>query len=279
MSLNLALLSASEVLFHVCLTTDYSGLLSGVCRYPLQAHIYRAQLIVASAASLFADVFLCTRNWCHVIISSARAEVVLRPLRTKTFLTRSVSIKAYCVVLCVSLLVSTVRAFAERLLICSKTAALIPLWLGTDLFKAFEICLFFLLQTLAPVLLVVTSSLLIALRLAKGPPPQAPAPRKKQAKATRTVLLLAAIFAAMESPTIVFGVLSKTSPDLLGPEGATAVSVVCEAAILIDSVLNLVVFSTSGAAICCRERKEKEGRNRKRPGAVPLRDIRIRRGL
>ncbi len=289
MSLNLALLSFSEVLLHVSLTADYIGLLTGVCRYPFEAFSRRSQLLIAGTASLLADAFLCTRNWCHVIISSARAEVVLRPLRTRTCLTRGFTLRAYSTLLIVALAASAVRGFAEQLLICQgphgdAMAALVDLWLSAWLFRAFESYVFFALQTLGPVLLVCTFSLLIAAKIlpwyrsgdaqrlqegvsiaqdsgsvfSTGKQPAATAARRRNhARATRTVLLLAAIFAAMEMPTVVSVLMARTTAWLDGPTAKLAATAICEAAILVDSVLNLVVFSTGEAPSCRRHREKK----------------------
>ncbi|KAF6779827.1 Rhodopsin orphan GPCR [Paragonimus kellicotti] len=255
---SLLLLSATEVVFHLFFSIDYMMRL-GFCTIPTTQDSL-ARVMAAAAINLGSDTFLCTRNWCNVLITSARTEVIVVPLRTRRYFTRKSIVFIYALVLFLSFGLSIVRVFYEYVLVCQPSVSiakqqfieirsfdLLPRYFA-DHYDAY--C-FFIYQVILPVILVLSMSITIASYVSpwrQSAILEATSIRRRhQMNATRTVLLMALTFLCCQMPTFIFVILDNYT-DFLGNRTGTDLTmniahVIADVLLLLDSVTSIMIYS------------------------------------
>nr|CAH8848622.1 unnamed protein product [Trichobilharzia regenti] len=119
MRTSLLVLSATEVLFHSFVCIEYTTHL--ISSSPGPRMITVTEFIFFALINWGSDCSLCTRNWCNVLITSARTEVVVYPMRKRRLLSHS-SIKIiYGFLWILSGFLGIVRAFYDYAIICAPT--------------------------------------------------------------------------------------------------------------------------------------------------------------
>lgn len=257
---SLLLLSSTEVLFYVFFSLDYTT------RILICTHVTTKRSVSTNVFGAFinlgSDCFLCTRNWCNVLITAARMEVVIRPLRVRRCFTHSFTSIFYCVTLFITFLLSLFRSFYDYVSVCTNTldghdtlrlATVLPL-MSQSIVDKFESYGFFIIQTTVPVLLVLTMSVKIALRI--SPCRSSPmldvnsVRRKRQSDATCTILLLATSFLCCQMPCFIFVLLQHFTNVLRNDVADGATTRIIEMAqfaadllLLVDSITSIMIYS------------------------------------
>nr|AAW27273.1 SJCHGC05396 protein [Schistosoma japonicum] len=117
MRTSLLVLSATEVLFHLFVCIEYTTQL--ICSSNPRM-ISATEFILFALINWGSDCSLCTRNWCNVLITSARTEVVVYPMRKRRILSHS-SIKfIYGFLWILSGFLGIVRAFYDYAIVCNQ---------------------------------------------------------------------------------------------------------------------------------------------------------------
>ncbi|CAH8517542.1 unnamed protein product [Schistosoma mattheei] len=118
MRTSLLVLSATEVLFHFFVCIEYTTQL--ICSSNPRM-ISPTEFILFALINWGSDCSLCTRNWCNVLITSARTEVVVYPMRKRRILSHS-SIKfIYGFLWILSGFLAIVRAFYDYAIVCNSS--------------------------------------------------------------------------------------------------------------------------------------------------------------
>ncbi|VEL33112.1 unnamed protein product [Protopolystoma xenopodis] len=265
MRTNLLLLSFTEVCFHLCLSMDYvvQFVVSSVeIEKPNAMKLGPAHRYIFYALIVFgSDFTLCTRNWCNVLITSARSEVVVFPLRARKCFARNRILTYYLYLIFISCLASLVRVFYERIIVCHLRPEQIIVLGGTtwtelgnlmreDIIGLYEKYGFFIYQTMVPLLVVTTLSGMIACYISPWRKPEIAtanvARRRHQMKATKTILLLASLFCLFQTPNFIFVFLSYHT-NLLESNWHNNVRTmwvtVADLLLTCDSICNIIVYA------------------------------------
>ncbi|VDP71515.1 unnamed protein product [Echinostoma caproni] len=266
MRLSLLLLSTSEVIFHTFISLDYSNRLF-VCSNDNSSHtVSPLRRILVAGINLGADTLLCSRNWCNVLITAARTEVVISPIRSRRIFTRRSIVFMYFGVLTVAILLSLVRSFYDYIVLCLPEPSpdrgtsdrmnvllysphlVLPL-LSNDVISSFEAYCFFIFQVILPVMLVLTMSITIAYYMSPWKHSQilevSMVRRRHQMNATRTILLLATTFLCFEMPSFILVLLQHYTRLVSSEESRFRYRVAQLAADLLltsDSIANIMIY-------------------------------------
>ncbi|KAA0184784.1 Rhodopsin orphan GPCR [Fasciolopsis buskii] len=265
MRLSLLLLSTSEVLFHTFISLDYSNRLF-VCSQDLHT-VSALRRILIACINLGADSLLCSRNWCNVLITAARTEVVIRPIRSRRIFTRKSIIGMYLSTLSLAFLLSLVRSFYDYILLCvveadevtdgrpSENALLhsahmvLPL-LSDSFVSNYEAYCFFIFQVILPVVLVLAMSSTIACYMSPCKQSEilevSMVRRRHQMNATRTILLLAATFLCFEMPSFILVLLQHYTRLVSSDESRFRYKIaqfVADMLLTSDSIANIMIYS------------------------------------
>ena len=246
LKLHLLLLSISEFLFAIFVSLGYVNLLCGVCRYRFEDRTH--QMLFMAACYACSDVFLCGRNWCHMIITMNRCERLLLPLRPRRFFVAINCLAIYIVTLLFAAGFVAVRTFDTRLLICwtadreYRSAHIKDYWRKEEWFTYFEQFVYYTYQTSIPVVLTLAGSVAMAVKLLQTSAllNTTEAARQMQMRASKTVLAMAVVFAALELPPLLFSNLCHLS---YCSDGAyTAFQLATEVVLLSHSISNTLIF-------------------------------------
>ncbi|THD19802.1 Rhodopsin orphan GPCR [Fasciola hepatica] len=265
MRLSLLLLSTSEVLFHTFICLDYSNRLF-VCSQNSHTLSPLRRILIA-CINLGADTLLCSRNWCNVLITAARTEVVISPIRSRRIFTRRSIIAMYFSVLTIAVMLSLVRSFYDYILLCltesnSDTEGgvrrnvllhgahmVLPL-LSDSFVSSYEAYCFFIFQVIVPVMLVLAMSSTIACYMSPCKQSEilevSMVRRRHQMNATRTILLLAATFLCFEMPSFILVLLQHYTRLVSSEESRFRYKVAQFAADMLltsDSIANIMIYS------------------------------------
>ncbi|XP_018650838.1 putative rhodopsin-like orphan GPCR [Schistosoma mansoni] len=271
MRTSLLVLSATEVLFHFFVCIEYTTQL--ICSSNPRM-ISPTEFILFALINWGSDCSLCTRNWCNVLITSARTEVVVYPMRKRRILSHS-SIKfIYGFLWILSGFLAIVRAFYDYAIVCNPSNDLImqssktsPLYTNNlDLSNDFdentntvthidalldqyiiinyEAYCFFIFQVIAPTLFVLIMSFIISFYVSPWRDTKiievTNVRRRHQMKATRTILFLAISFLCFQTPSFILVIIQHYTN--LKIEFQLA-KLVADLLLTFDSIINIMIYA------------------------------------
>lgn len=253
---SLLLLSTTEVIFHAFFSLDYIVRLL-ICTGVLKdSHV--AVKFAGAIINYGSDTFLCTRNWCNVLITAARTEVVLKPVTAFRFFT-STSVRFYYFgIMIIAASFASVRQFYSCIVIGivkigtqtqitwqAKMERLIA-DRARELFEAYG---FFIFQIIAPVLLVLLMSIGITIRINPWKHSKIlednRVRRRRQSNATRTILILAAAFLCCQMPCFIFVILINFT-NILSTQDEKDQRIfmfISDLLLLTDSATNILIYT------------------------------------
>ncbi|CAI2728975.1 unnamed protein product [Schistosoma spindalis] len=275
MRTSLLVLSATEVLFHFFVCIEYTTQL--ICSSNPRM-ISPTEFILFALINWGSDCSLCTRNWCNVLITSARTEVVVYPMRKRRILSHS-SIKfIYGFLWILSGFLAIVRAFYDYAIICnpsnnqmnsliiqsSETSLLhtntldlsndfnqktnpvtyIDALLAQYIIINYEAYCFFIFQVIAPTLIVLIMSFIISFYVSPWRDTKiievTNVRRRHQMKATRTILFLAISFLCFQTPSFILVIVQHYTN--LKIEFQLA-KLVADLLLTFDSIINIMIYA------------------------------------
>ncbi|CAH8527934.1 unnamed protein product [Heterobilharzia americana] len=273
MRTSLLVLSATEVLFHLFVCIEYTTRL--ICSSPNPRMIKVSEFIYFALINWGSDCSLCTRNWCNVLITSARTEVVVYPMRKRRLLSHS-SIKfIYGFLWILSGFLGIVRAFYDYAIICdptnkTNTQAIVitssqSKAADTDLSNAidkgttityidalldqyiisnYEAYCFFIFQVIAPTLFVLIMSFIISFYVSPWRDSKiievTNVRRRNQMKATRTILFLAISFLCFQTPSFILVIIQHYTNVEINFQLA---KLVADLLLTFDSIINIMIYA------------------------------------
>ncbi|CAH8538027.1 unnamed protein product [Schistosoma bovis] len=275
MRTSLLVLSATEVLFHFFVCIEYTTQL--ICSSNPRM-ISPTEFILFALINWGSDCSLCTRNWCNVLITSARTEVVVYPMRKRRILSHS-SIKfIYGFLWILSGFLAIVRAFYDYAIVCnssnnqmndliiqsSETSLLdtnkldlsndfnqktnpityIDALLAQYIIINYEAYCFFIFQVIAPTLIVLIMSFIISFYVSPWRDTKiievTNVRRRHQMKATRTILFLAISFLCFQTPSFILVIVQHYTN--LKIEFQLA-KLVADLLLTFDSIINIMIYA------------------------------------
>ncbi|TNN17159.1 rhodopsin-like orphan GPCR [Schistosoma japonicum] len=272
MRTSLLVLSATEVLFHLFVCIEYTTQL--ICSSNPRM-ISATEFILFALINWGSDCSLCTRNWCNVLITSARTEVVVYPMRKRRILSHS-SIKfIYGFLWILSGFLGIVRAFYDYAIVCNqkndyvndmsissvntpllslpisndfidstKTVTYIDALLDQYVIINYEAYCFFIFQVIAPTLIVLIMSFIISFYVSPWRDTKiievTNVRRRHQMKATRTILFLAISFLCFQSPSFILVIIQHYTN--LKIEFQLA-KLVADLLLTFDSIINILIYA------------------------------------
>ncbi|GAA34061.1 hypothetical protein CSKR_113502 [Clonorchis sinensis] len=270
MRISLLLLSATEVVFHLFFCLDYAMRIA-VCSIPIEKPTIMTT-VMSALINFGGDAFICARNWCNVLITAARTEVIVFPLRSRRYFTRRSTVLIYVFLLTLACMLASVRAFFDQAGIChvgnnteSLNLEILPL-MPSHVIKHYEAYGYFIYQIILPILLVLTMSTIICTYVSPWCQAEileaSTIRRRHQMNATRTVLIIALTFLSFQMPSFVFvilhnytGIISQETDSVFRFKIAQALA---DTLIVLDSVINILIYSFKIPGfrnqLCCFQR-------------------------
>ncbi|CAH8498060.1 unnamed protein product [Schistosoma turkestanicum] len=276
MRTSLLVLSATEVLFHFFVCIEYTTQL--ICSSNPRM-IKPTEFILFALINWGSDCSLCTRNWCNVLITSARTEVVVYPIRKRRILSHSAIKFIYGFLWILSGFLAIVRAFYDYAIICNplsddqmnsliaqphetfssstnnldfsndfheKTTIVtyIDALLDQNIIINYEAYCFFIFQVIAPTLIVLIMSFIISFYVSPWRDTKiievTNVRRRHQMKATRTILFLAISFLCFQTPSFILVIIQHYTK--LKIEFQLA-KLVADLLLTFDSIINIMIYA------------------------------------
>lgn len=258
MRTTIILLSISETQFHFFLVVNYifSFYLPVDLTAKTSIRYFYTIPPLSAVTMLTLNLFVCARNWCNVLISLSRAEVVIFPMRRHKYFRSKVIYNIYWVILAIGVFLVIGRHSDYYMLVCSSFTTGIRtiqfnLLLNENHVRALNM-LYFLFQTGLPWVLVFTSStaMMISLtRMKLGLTTVSTniynARRRNQRTAIKTVLNLAAVFSVCELPNLIVSSLPVIHNVSISPAVIKILFKIGNTMIILDSIFNFFVFSVN----------------------------------
>ncbi|CAH8848651.1 unnamed protein product [Trichobilharzia szidati] len=278
MRTSLLVLSATEVLFHSFVCIEYTTHL--IASSPGPRMITVTEFVFFALINWGSDCSLCTRNWCNVLITSARTEVVVYPMRKRRLLSHSSIKLIYGFLWILSGFLGIVRAFYDYAIICvptddyldgvstkltditsdqlstmksdlsnindKKTITITHMdaLLDQNVISNYEAYCFFVFQVIAPTLFVLIMSFIISFYVSPWRDSKiievTNVRRRNQMKATRTILFLAISFLCFQTPSFILVIIQHYTTVMIDFHLA---KLVADLLLTFDSIINIMIYA------------------------------------